>query len=212
MILKDIRQRAAFIRMLHIIGLAAAYFIAGKFGDLLAIPPGYASAIFPPSGIALAGILLYGNRAGVGILLGAFLLNALHPVVSEDLSESLNSPLISIAIAGGATLQAFVGAYLVKRFAGFPNGLDNQKSILKFMFYGGVVGALVNSTLSVSLLVATGRMPAETFLSNWLSWWGGDALGIMVFTPLVLVWMSQNNPVWRNRGLAITAPISTMFF
>jgi signal transduction histidine kinase/integral membrane sensor domain MASE1 len=212
MILKDVLQQSIFIRMLHIIGLAAAYFIAGKFGHLLAIPPGYASAIFPPSGIALAGILLYGNRAGWGILIGAFLLNALIFVVAENLSESLNSTLVSLAIACGATLQALVGAYLLKRFAGFPNGLDNQKSIFSFMFYGGVMSALVNSTLSVSLLVAIGRMPAETFLLNWLSWWGGDALGIIVFVPLVLVWMSPHNPAWRHRGLAITVPISTMFF
>ena len=212
MVLKDILQRPVFIRMLHIIGLAAAYFIAGKFGNLLAIPPGYASAIFPPSGIALAGILLYGNRVGWGIWLGAFLLNALIPVVANNLSESLNSALISTAISTGATLQALVGAYLVKRFAGFPNGLDNQKNIFSFIFYGGVLGALVNSTLSVPLMVATGRMPSETFLFNWLAWWSGDALGIIVFTPLVLVWMSPHNPVWQDRRLAMTLPIFTMFF
>ena len=64
--------------MLQILGLAVAYFITGKLGNYLAVPPNYATAIWPPSGIALAGILLYGYRVWPGILLGAFLVNFSH--------------------------------------------------------------------------------------------------------------------------------------
>jgi len=62
--------------LLQIVGVAAAYFVTGKLGTFLAIPPGYATAIWPPSGIALAGILIYGYRAWPGILLGSFLVNS----------------------------------------------------------------------------------------------------------------------------------------
>ncbi|MEI7795233.1 MAG: CHASE domain-containing protein [Methylococcaceae bacterium] len=212
MILKTIAQRQFLITFLQIIGVAAAYFITGKLGDLLAIPPSYATVIFPSSGIALASILLYGNRMAGGVLLGAFLLNASIPVTPNYFLENLNSALlITLAISSGATLQAVVAAYLVRRFASTPNILSNQKNILLFLFYGGFVSALVNSTLSVSLLVATGQMSAEAFLLNWLSWWGGDALGIIIFTPLVLVCLSTENPVWQGRRKAITLPILTMF-
>ncbi|MEI7796716.1 MAG: MASE1 domain-containing protein, partial [Methylococcaceae bacterium] len=191
--------------------VAAAFFITGTLGSILAIPPSYATVIFPPSGIAVAAILLYGNRMAWGILLGAFLHNAIVPLIASDFSISLNSAPISLAIASGATLQAFVAAYLVRRFAGKPDILSSKKNILLFLFYGGIVGALVNSTFSVSLLVATGGMPAEVFLINWLSWWSGDALGIIIFAPLVIIWLSEHNPIWQDKKWAITLPIITLF-
>ena len=211
MILKTISQRPFLITFLQIIGIAAAYFIAGKLGHLLAIPPNFATVVFPSSGIALASVLLYGKRAGLGVLLGAFLLNGAIPVTTNDLSEILNSAFMTLAISGGATLQAFAGAYLVRRFAGTPSILSNQRNILLFLFYGGLVSALVNSTFSVSLLVAAGKMPAETFFLNWLSWWSGDAIGIIIFAPLVLVWLSTGNSIWQGRKWAITLPIFIMF-
>jgi len=209
--IKSLAQRPFLICFIQIIGVAAAYFIAGKLGNLFVIPPSYATVIFPSSGIALASVLLYGKRAGWGILLGAVLLNGTIPITENDLSESLNPSLIALAISGGAVLQAFVGAYLVRRLAGKPNILSNKKNILLFLFYGGFVSALLNSTFSVSLLVAMGRMPAEAFFLNWLSWWGGDALGIVIFAPLTLICLSTENPVWQCRRWMMTLPISIIF-
>ncbi len=210
MILKNVSQRSTFVFLLQLISLAAAYFVTGKLGNLLAIPPGYASAVFPASGIALAGFLLCGNRAFWGTLLGSFLFNISISLMGIDFSESLNPILISLAIAIGSGVQAIVGAYLVRRFAGFPNEFADEKSVLLFLFYGGIISALVNSTFSVSLLVATGRIPLENSFVNWLTWWGGDALGIMIFTPVFLVWVSRFS-VFSGRRLAITLPILTMF-
>ncbi len=211
MISKPLTPRPFVESLLQIMAVAAAFFITGKLGSMLAIPPSYATVIFPPSGIALAAILLYGNRMAWGILLGAFLHNAMVPLIASDFSTSLNSAPISLAIASGATLQAFVAAYLVRRFAGKPDIFSSKKNILLFLFYGGIVGALVNSTFSVSLLVATGGMPAEVFLINWLSWWSGDALGIIIFAPLVIIWLSEHNPIWQDKKWAITLPIITLF-
>ncbi len=212
MILKNISQRSTFELLLQIIGLAVIYFVTGKLGTLLAIPPGYATIVFPASGIALAGILLYGNHIGWGILLGSFFLNYSTSVVTSDFSESLNSILITATIAGGSTLQAIIGAYLIRRFVGFPNEFADEKNVLLFLFYGSIVSALVNSTFSVSLLVVTGRIPIEDFFVNGLTWWGGDTLGIMIFTPLFLIWMSRSDSVFQGRRLVITLPILIMFF
>ena len=195
----------------QIMGLALAYFITGKLGVFLAIPPGYATAIWPPSGIALAGILLYGYRAWPGIVLGSFLVNLSTSLVAGSPSETLVSVTITLAIGSGASLQAVVGAYLARRFAGFPNALATEKDVFLLFFFGGILSALINSTLAVSTLVAAARMPATNFLANWGTWWMGDALGVFIFTPLVLVWVQRPSEPWRNRRLAITLPIVATF-
>jgi len=198
--------------LLAIIAMAIAYFIAGKLGYALAVSLGtFASPIWPPAGIALAGILVYGNRVWPGILLGAFLINGLNPVATSFAFENLTSLLTPLAISCGATLQALVGAYCIKRYAGFPNALSSEKDILWFLLYGGILSTLINSTLSVSILVATDQTPIENILNNWLIWWSGDAFGVSIFTPLALVWSLRNTDDWRNRRLAITASILMMF-
>ena len=195
---------------LQIMGLALAYFVTGKLGTFLAIPPGYATAIWPPSGIALAGILIYGYRAWPGIVLGSFLVN-LSTSIAGSPSEILVSVTITLAIGSGASLQAIVGAYLVRRFAGFPNALAREKEVFLLFFFGGILSGLINSTLAVSTLVAAGRMPTANFLTNWGTWWMGDALGIFIFTPLVLIWAQRPSEPWHHRRLAITLPIIAMF-
>ena len=197
----------SYTRLLQIIGLAVVYFIAGKLSYFLAISPEYASVIWPPSGIALAGVLIYGYRVWPGIMLGVLLINGLIPEETRSISENLVSVGIALIIGIGASLQAVLGTYLVQRYAGFPNGLTREKDILWFLFYGGLLSALVNSTLSVAMFFATGRTSAESFLSNWGTWWLGDVLGIVIFTPLGLVWMLQANPVWYNRRMAMTLPV-----
>jgi PAS domain S-box-containing protein len=202
-----IQVAQSYARLLQIIGLAGVYFIAGKLSYFLAISPEYASVIWPPSGIALAGVLIYGYRVWPGILLGVLLINGLVPEETRSISDNLVSVGITLVIGIGASLQAMLGTYLVRRYAGFPNGLTREKDILWFLFYGGLLSALVNSTLSVATFVATGRTSAESFLSNWGTWWLGDVLGIVIFTPLALVWMLQANPVWYNRRMAMTLPV-----
>ena len=77
-------------------GLAAAYAVAGRVALLLAIPPGYATAIWPAAGIALAGALLWGNRVWPGIVLGSFLVNVWtgwSPSSAASLGKALALPL-----------------------------------------------------------------------------------------------------------------------
>ena len=155
----------------------------------------------------MASVLLYGNRAGWGVFLGAFLLNT---IASDSARTDLDSMLITFAISSGATLQALIGAYLVQSFAGKPNILSNSRNIVLFFLIGGFISALVNSTLSVWFLVMIGSMPVEISILNWLSWWGGDVLGIIIFTPLTLVYLSTENPIWQGQRLRIILPIFTI--
>src|SRR5438105_1320238 len=104
----------------RILALAAAYFVAGRLGLLLAIPPGYATAVWLPSGIAVAGLLLLGVRAWPGVLLGSFCVNAATSFPVGDAGTILRAAALPTAIGLGASMQAAVGAALVRRYVGFP--------------------------------------------------------------------------------------------
>src|SRR6188474_3645021 len=101
-------QSRAFSGLLVIGLLTLVYFIAGKFGLLLASLQASASPVWPPAGIALAALLLLGHRAWPAIFIGAFLVNV----------TTAGNVATSFAIGTGNTLEALVGAWLVNRFAG----------------------------------------------------------------------------------------------
>ena len=104
--------------------LALAYVIAGRLALLLAIPPGFASAMFPPVGIALAAVLIWGYPLLLGVLLGSTLLN-----LSVGGPLSLSALLVAGGIALGTTLQCALGGWLIRRWVGFPNPLTDERSI-----------------------------------------------------------------------------------
>ena len=137
-------------------------------------------------------------------------MNGLIPEFTGSITDILMAVLLTLVISTGATLQALVGAYLVKRYAGFPNGFNREKAVLLFFFYGGALSATINSSLSVATLVAIGKTPLENALNNWLTWWYGDLLGIIIFTPLALAWLLKDTDAWRHRQLAITLPTLAM--
>src|SRR5690349_11572716 len=101
--------------------MAAAYYVSGRLGLLLAVPPGYATAVWPPSGIALAALLAYGSRLWPGVWLGSFLINIWTGLDHSSLQATLGSLLVPSVIASGAAIQAVAGVQLVRRYVGFSN-------------------------------------------------------------------------------------------
>src|SRR5213080_2343727 len=101
-------KRFSTIRWLGgIAATAAIYFVAGKLALLLAIPPGYATAVWPAAGIALAGVLVWGNGVWPGILLGSFYVNI---GTSFDPTAIWKSIAVAAGIGAGAAMQAVAGA------------------------------------------------------------------------------------------------------
>jgi PAS domain S-box-containing protein len=191
--------------------VALAYYATGRLGLELAIPPGYATAIWPPSGIALAAVLLWGRGVWPGIALGSFAINVatgFSASTSWALLESLGVPA---AIAAGATLQAVLGAALVRRFVGLPNDFSDVVSVAGLLALGGVAGCLVNATIAVSTLYITGRVLAANVPFSWATWWAGDTIGVFVFAPLMLAWLSRPRQEWRKRWLAMTIGLGATF-
>ena len=138
--------------MFGIVGIALAYYVAGKLGLLLAIPPGFTTAIWPASGIALGGTLLFGMRIWPGILVGSFCVNVGAAFDASSTASILNSLAVATGIGIGAVFQATAGTYLIRKVVGFPSSLDGEKEILKFLAIGGPVSCLASATTGIFVL------------------------------------------------------------
>jgi len=161
-----------------IAAVTAVYFGAAQVGFLLTALHGAVSLFWPPSGFALAILLLFGDRLWPGIALGAFLVNAAQAQPFGFL----------VAAACGNTLEALLGAYLLRRYVGFHTALDRTADALGLIVLAAGLSTVVSATIGVFGLCLTGRAPWTEYASLWLVWWLGDAVGILGWTPVLLTW------------------------
>ncbi|MDB6064734.1 MAG: hypothetical protein JWR26_942 [Pedosphaera sp.] len=167
--------------------LAVIYFLAGKFGLSLAFINASASAVWPPTGIALAAVLLLGYRVWPAIALAAFLVNF----------TTAGSFATSLGIAAGNTLEALLGAWLVNRFAQGKDALEQPGAVFKFVVFAGMLSTMVSSTLGVATLCLGGFARWENYGAIWLTWWVGDLVSDVVVAPLLLAWSARPYPQWK---------------
>lgn len=159
--------------------VAIAYVAAAKLGFSLAFTTKQVTAVWPPTGIALAALLLWGYRVWPGIWLGAFASNALS---SEPVWTAA-------AIATGNTLAPVFGNFLLRRFGGFDNALGRVRDVLLLALFGSAIAMTVSATNGVVELALARIVPWSAFLSVWWVWWTGDAMGVLFVTPLLLTWI-----------------------
>lgn len=194
-----------------VLTVTATYFVSGRLGLQLAIPPGYATVIWPPSGIALAAVLLGGYRVWPGVLLGSLLVNLSIGIEADPAAYLLSSLTIPALIACGAALQAVGGGFLVRRFGGFPNPLRTMPQISTLLVLGGAVACVINASIGVATLYAFGRIPFAGVSSTWATWWIGDTIGVLVFTPVALATLMRPRADWKHRSGIIVASTVTTF-
>jgi PAS domain S-box-containing protein len=183
--------------------LAAVYYLTGKFGQSIAIPPGYATVIWPPSGIALGALLAHGRRMAPGVFVGSLLINL---DIADIASAGALLPvklLACVCIASGSTLQALAGHALVRRWFGLPLRLDGVPQVFRLFAIAGPLASLIAASIGVLSLHALGELPRAELLPNWFSWWVGDVFGIVVFLPLVMAIPLGGGAgvTWRDRAL-----------
>jgi integral membrane sensor domain MASE1 len=184
-----VRLRTAGGRIVMPLLVAVAYLAAAKFGFSLAFATKQVTAIWPPTGIAIAALLLYGYRVWPGIWLGAFASNALS---SEPVWTAA-------AIATGNTLAPVFGAYLLRRF-GFQNELERVRDVVLLVVCGSAVAMTVSATNGVICLALAGIVPWSSGPSTWWLWWTGDAMGVLFVAPLLLTWITSGNRGVRSDG------------
>lgn len=179
-----VRQHAAVV--LPILGVAVTYYLTARLGLLQELVRGQVTPYWPPTGVALVALLVLGLRVWPGIALGALVLNA---TIGSSLAAA---PIITV----GNTL-APVCAYLLLRRVGFRTEIDRRRDAVALVFLGAFAGMLISATIGSAALALTGAIPSGDFGPTWSVWWTGDAMGVLVVTPFLLV-IRRNRHVPRG--------------
>ena len=181
--------------------LAVVYFLTARLGLLFAMPGGNVTPVWPPSGLALAAMIVFGSRIWPGIWLGSFAANLwsfLHAPGDVPLVASIFS---AAGIGAGGAATAWLGAELLRRFAGAGNPLERVRNVGALLGLGGVTACFLSATNGVAWLCASGLAPWSASGSIWLTWWLGDAAGVFVFASLLLAWIIPPSFPRRTRWL-----------
>src|SRR5213592_2626209 len=168
--------------------LIFVYFIAGKFGLMLASLHVSASPVWPPAGIALGALLVLGYRAWPAIFIGAFFVNV----------TTAGNVVTSLAIASGNTLEAVCGAWLVNRFAGGTTVFDRPQGVFKFAL-AAAVSTIISPAFGVTSLALAGFADSTNYGAISLTWWLGDTTGDLLIAPLIILWSIASKRRWNRR-------------
>ena len=188
---------------------AVCYTLAGLAGLALAIPPGYASPLYPAAGVAIASALVFGRRMIPAIALGALCVNLSLALQHRPFAlETLPVPLV---IALGAALQAHIGVALVRRYVPQPLSLTEARDVLMFL---GVSAAscLVNTSIANVGMLLSGKLVAAELPFSFATWWIGDLLGVLIGAPIVLTLIGRPRSAWapRRRSVGLTLSLVTV--
>ena len=190
--------------VVRIVALCVCYVATAKFGLSLDAVHSVATAVWPPTGIALVALVLGGCHLWPGITCGAFLVNlwAGAPVP------------VACGIALGNTLEALVGTLLLQRLVGFSPALGRLRDVLGLVVLAAVLSTLVSATVGVTSGWLGGLIPAATFGKAWRTWWLGDAMGNLVVAPLLFVWSGHRRfsrpRLWIAEAVAVCMAVGAL--
>lgn len=190
--------------------VALAYAVTGYLSLFLAIPPGYATPLWPAAGVALAAVLIAGRRQSIAVVLGSLAVN-LYIASTAGPLHLLGEPFFrALFIAMGAGAQAIVGAALIERLV--PHRRDAiVDSPVRVAILGGPMACVVSALWGTGTLYATHAVTGEMVLWSATVWWIGDALGVMCLTPLLLLVFSRRSEVTWGRRLGVGATVLVVY-
>ena len=180
-------KRSSGLLALRIAGVAIAYVLAARAGLTIDAVGGFATLVWPASGIALAAILLGGYTLWPAIAIGAFVANVLTGA----------PPLAAVGIAIGNTAEAMLAVYLLRKVPQFRANLERDRDVLALMVLAACVSTTISATIGVASLVGTGVIGSAAAPETWRAWWIGDLIGDLLMAPLILVWVK-----WKPSSLS----------
>jgi PAS domain S-box-containing protein len=174
-------ERTTAGELVFTVGLAAAYVLTARLGLTISTYPDSVTLVWPPSGIALAAVLLFGYRVWPGIALGAVIAIA-----------STGAPLVlMLATALGSTAEALFGAYLLRSLVDFDRSFRRVRDVIAFSIVAVFVSTMIAATLGALGVCLSGIGPWMDFFKVWRIWWLGDAMGVLTITPMLLIWLGS---------------------
>ena len=178
--------------------LAGAYWLTGYVALLLAIPPGYASPVWPAAGIAFAFVYVHGYRLWPSIFAASFCVNL---ATSWDPGSTgvMQSAMVAASIGLAASAQAVVGALLVNRYIGNRCSLTDGAETWRFLALAGPLSCLIGATCGTGTLVLAGFIAGADFGYSWWTWWTGDTIGVLIAAPITLACIGKPRAIWQNR-------------
>src|SRR6266550_4546969 len=180
------------------VAVAVVYVVAARAGLQLDAVSGFATLVWPPTGIALATLLLGGYRLWPGIFVGALIANVWTgaPIV------------VALGIATGNTLEALLGSYALKRLPGFRLSLDRVMDAVALIVLAAGLSTLVSASVGVTSLHLGGIVARSDVIETWRSWWLGDAIGALLVAPPILVWATARGISPRPRRMLEAAALA----
>jgi len=173
--------------------LFVVYVGTAKLGLALDAVSGFATLVWPPTGIALAALFVFDKKLWPAIAVGAFVVNF-----------TAGAPIAAaIGIAIGNTLEAVVGTWILRHLQ-FDRAIARVRDALVLVLGGAVVGTLISATIGVTSLWAGGVIAGAAIVPTWRAWWIGDALGVLIIAAFLLVW-SQAPRTRESRGRLVEA-------
>lgn len=182
------------------LGIALVYLAAGDLGLHLSILHPSIPPVSVTTGIGLAALVLGGSEFWAAVFVGALLV---HLASGSALPSAF-------AIAIGSTLEAFVGAVLVRRWANGPRAFQDGQDVIRFTALAGLCATAIAATLGVASLALFGGTPWQEAGPLWLTWWLSDAAGALLVAPPLFLWLAGPGPYWtpgrtlEALGLAVT--------
>lgn len=183
-----------------LVAIGAIYFALAKGGLALASIHPSATPIWPPTGVALAAVLLRGYRIWPAIFTAAMVANA----------TTAGSVATSVAIATGNSLEAIVGAYLINRWSGGRNTFSTPNSVAKFALICVVIATPISASIGLTSLATVGYIEPKNFADAWITWWLGDVTGALVIAPVIVLWAAGHHYAFsRNEFLETVGVLAT---
>jgi len=192
-------------RLFITILLALAVFATGTLSLQLILPEGVLSPFWPPTGIALAVLWSRGLGYWPGVLLGSIALSLVEAQVNGLAPNMIYAAGICV-LATGASLQAVVGAWVVRRFVGYPDCFGTEKQVVRFFILAGLLTSMISPTIDTITLSLGGVVEDQNLLSLWMTGWIGDVLGVWIVAPITMLLIGRPESLWRARRISLGLP------
>ena len=175
--------------------VAVLYILLAKTSFLITIDPGNVSPIFFASGFAVGAVFILGQKALIGVWIGSFYSNVFLNTDIESLNHAyfLTRLPIGFFISIGVVIATITGTLIITRLCNKEYPLNSGKNVLILLILGPIVYSTITSLIGVISMTIYSKVSIEQFWYTYKTWWLGDAIGIILITPLMLSWSSKDS-------------------